>query len=77
MRKRIRQSVKPKAVKTKRDRKLACLMSEEELRIVDRYLDKCRIANKSRWVREVVLAHVHKAMEDEYPTLFAEHEMRR
>ena len=56
-----------------RRQRMVCLMSEEEVRIVDRYL----ITNKARWLRETVLAFIHQNMEDDYPTLFKEHDMRR
>ena len=56
---------------------MVCLMSEEELRIVDRYLDKYKITNKSRWLRETILMFIHKNMEEDYPTLFGEHDVRR
>lgn len=56
---------------------MVCLMSEEELRIVDRYLQKYQITNKARWLRETILAHIYEKMDEDYPTLFNEHEMRR
>ena len=52
-------------------------MSEEELRLVNRYLAKDRITNKSRWFRETILRFIYKNMEEDYPTLFGEHDMRR
>ena len=61
----------------KREQRIVCLMSEEELRIVDRYLEKYKITNKSRWFRETILMFIHKNMEEDYPTLFGEHDMRR
>ena len=61
----------------KREQRIVCLMSEEELRIVDRYLEKYKITNKSRWLRETILMFIHKNMEEDYPTLFGEHDMRR
>ena len=56
-----------------RRQRMVCLMSEEEVRIVDRYLKKYQITNKARWLR----AFIHQNMEDDYPTLFKEHDMRR
>ena len=56
---------------------MVCLMSEEEIRIVDCYLKKYKITNKARWLRETVLSHIHQQLDDDYPTLFNEHEMRR
>lgn len=61
----------------KRKQRMVCLMSEEEVRIVDNYLKKYRIKNKARWLRETVLAFIHRKMEEDYPTLFNEHDMRR
>lgn len=60
-----------------RKQRLVCLMSEEEVQIVDRYLEKYQIKNKARWFREIVLSFVHQNMEEDYPTLFKEHDMRR
>ena len=51
--------------------------SDEEQLIVDRYLEKYKITNKSRWLRETILMFIHKNMEEDYPTLFGEHDMRR
>ena len=56
---------------------MTCLLSEEEERIIDRYLTKYKITNKSRWFRETVLSVIHKSMDEDYPTLFEEHDMRR
>ncbi len=70
-----RQKV-PSSLPPRRQR-MVCLMSEEEERIVERYLNKYRITNKSRWLRETVLAFIHQKMEEDYPTLFNEHDMRR
>ena len=54
---------------------MVCLMSEEEMRFVDRYLEKYKITNKSRWFRETVLTFIHRKLQEDYPTLFAEHDM--
>lgn len=61
----------------KRQQKMTCLLSEEELRLIDRYLDKYKISNRSRWMRETILTFVLRNMEEDYPTLFNEHDMRR
>lgn len=77
MRKGIKTRGKTRHEETKREQRMVCLMSEEEQRIVDRYLDKYKITNKSRWFRETILMFIHKNMEEDYPTLFGEHDMRR
>lgn len=56
---------------------MSILLSDEEQLIVDRYLEKYKITNKSRWLRETILMFIHKNMEEDYPTLFGEHDMRR
>ena len=61
----------------RRKQRIVCTMSEEELRIVNRYLARYKITNKSRWFRETILMFIHKNMEEDYPTLFGEHDMRR
>ncbi len=77
MRKRDKTCAKATPLEPKREQRIVCLMSDEELRIVDRYLAKYKITNKSRWFRETILGFIHKNMEDDYPTLFGEHDMRR
>jgi len=63
--------------KTKRTVQLVTSFSEEELTFVNNYLHKYKITNRSRWMRETLLAFIHRNLEDDYPTLFNEHEMRR
>ena len=60
-----------------RERRMSILLSDDEQLIVDRYLEKYKITNKSRWLRETILMFIHKNMEEDYPTLFGEHDMRR
>ncbi|HIZ05476.1 MAG TPA: hypothetical protein H9818_06450 [Candidatus Phocaeicola gallistercoris] len=60
-----------------RKQRMVCLMSEEEAQIVDRYLKKYQIENKARWLRETILSFIYEKMEEDYPTLFKEHDMRR
>lgn len=60
-----------------RHARLVCLVSDEEMRIIDSYLRKYKIENKSRWMRETLLAFIHQKLDLDYPTLFNEHDMRR
>lgn len=53
------------------------LLSEEEHKVIQRYLTKYKIANHSRWYRETILTHILRTLEADYPTLFNENEMRR
>lgn len=77
MRKESKKRTKVSPSESKRQQRMTCLMSQEEQHIVDRYLEKYKITNKSRWLRETVLMFVYKKMEEDYPTLFGEHDMRR
>lgn len=77
MRKRDKTCSKATPDEPKRRQRIVCLMSEEEMRIVNHYLRKYKISNKSRWLRETVLMFIHRNMEEDYPTLFDEHQMRR
>ena len=77
MRKRVKMCAKATPEEPKREQRMVCLLSEDEQRIVDRYLEKYKITNKSRWLRETILMFIHKNMEEDYPTLFGEHDMRR
>lgn len=60
-----------------RQARLICLLSDDEMSIIDNYLRKYKITNKSRWMRETLLAFIHQNLEQDYPTLFNEHDMRR
>ena len=77
MRKRDKKCVKATLDEPKRTQRMTCLLSDDEQLIVDRYVEKDKISNKSRWFRETILMFIHKNMDEDYPTLFGEHDMRR
>ena len=53
------------------------MVSEEEFELIDSYLKKYKIKNRSRWFRRLMIGHILKNYEENYPTLFNENEMRR
>lgn len=57
--------------------KVTFMLNDEEQKAVTRYLERYKIENKSRWYRETILSHILKTLEEDYPTLFNENEMRR
>lgn len=59
------------------DFKVTITMNEKEYNAVSRYLDRYKIKNRNRWYRETILTHVLQKLEQDHPTLFSEHEMRR
>jgi hypothetical protein len=60
-----------------RTKKAIFALADEEYELINFYLKKYKITNRSRWYRETVISHVLKTMEKDYPTLFEENEMRR
>lgn len=68
---------KRKAETVVRAKQMNLSLSEEEYNLLCLYIKKYNITNKSRWLRETVMAHVLKNLELDYPTLFGENEMRR
>lgn len=65
------------AASQQRIHKVTFMLNDEEYKTVERYLKRYNISNKSRWYRETILSHVLKTLEEDYPTLFKETEMRR
>lgn len=57
--------------------RISFMLNDDEYKAVERHLSKYKITNKSNWYRATILAHVLRVMEEDYPTLFKENEMRR
>lgn len=65
-----------------RDKKLrrnrvSFVLNDDEKAVMDNYLSRYKILNKSNWLRMTMLSFVYKNMEEDYPTLFKENDMRR
>jgi cytochrome oxidase assembly protein ShyY1 len=77
----MKKTQKEQATKPQNDAarhaRITCLVSDDEMAIIDSYLRKYKIGNKSRWMRETLLAFIHQNLDQDYPTLFNEHDMRR
>lgn len=67
----------PKKSDSVRDKRISFMLNDEEYKTIDNYLNKYKISNRSRWYRETLLQHILKVLEQDYPTLFGENEMRR
>ncbi len=61
----------------KRTQRITCFLSDEEMDFIDTYLSNNNISNKSRWIRETLMCFIHEDLDNNYPMLFDEHEMRR
>lgn len=60
-----------------RTKRVVFTLSDKEHDLIQFYLKKYKISNRSRWYRETIMNHVLKNMDQDYPTLFEENEMRR
>lgn len=65
-----------KETSTRKER-YSFLVNPDEKRMIESYLRKYKIANRSRWMRETLLTFIIKNLDKDYPTLFDEQEMRR
>ena len=72
-----KQKQTPTPPKKMREHRVSFMMNDDEFNAVERYLSRYKITNKSNWYRTAILTHVLKMMEEDYPTLFKENEMRR
>lgn len=75
----VKENRKYSATNPKRPRKykVVFMVNEDEHKAIERYLGRYKISNKSRWFRETIISHILKNLEEDYPTLFNENEMRR
>ena len=77
MKSRIRKIEMPDTDSSLRSKRLVVMINDREARIINDYLEKNRILNKSTWARETILHFIYRNMVEDYPTLFDEHDMRR
>lgn len=61
----------------KRGQRLTCFLTDEEMLFIENYLRKNGVSNRSRWMRETLISFILRDLDDNYPLLFDEHEMRR
>lgn len=60
-----------------RNERYSFLVNADEKQTIENYLRKYRISNRSRWMRETLITFIIKNLDQDYPTLFDEQEMRR
>lgn len=64
-------------IKEKRIHNISFMLNDTEFKAVQRHLKKYKIDNKSNWYRRTILAEIWKKLEEDYPMLFDENEMRQ
>jgi hypothetical protein len=60
-----------------RNERYSFLINSEEKQMIENYLRKYRLRNRSRWMRETLITFIIRNLDQDYPTLFNEQEMRR
>lgn len=72
--------MKPKkkgAINSKRAKHVSFSLNDQEHAIINSYMRKYKIQNRSAWLRKTIITHILKSLDLDYPTLFDENEMRR
>ena len=53
-----------------RNRRKTVFFNEKELSLIDQYCERFSIRNKSSFMRDIVISHILKQLDDNYPKLF-------
>jgi ABC-type dipeptide/oligopeptide/nickel transport system ATPase subunit len=61
---------KAKEESLKRRNRQAILFNEREFKAIEHYCQRFKINNRSKFMREAIIAEVLKKFEDNYPTLW-------
>ncbi|MCQ2336591.1 MAG: hypothetical protein MJ010_05375 [Paludibacteraceae bacterium] len=72
MQKKEKNIVKPDCVQNPfiRRNRVVIMLNDKEHNTLSRYLDKYKVKNKSKFVREALMQTVLKRLEEDYPSLF-------
>jgi len=73
----VLMSLKRKTECGNRDKQVTFSLNDKEHALIDAYIKKYKIENRSRWFRETIISFILKNLDQDYPTLFDENEMRR
>lgn len=53
-----------------RKNRLNVMLNDDEMRAVNRYIEKYKVKNKSKFIREIIISTILKQFEEDHPTLF-------
>ena len=59
-----------KKKKSLRTHKYVITLNDEENRALSRYIDKYKVQNRSRFIRETLMIAIIRKFEEDHPTLF-------
>jgi len=65
-----------KPPKMNRNNKITVSLNDKEVRVLEQFCKKYKIENRSRFLRETIMSAILKRLDEDYPTLFNEKEMR-
>ena len=71
--KNITHTALPKMV---RNNRITISLNDKEKRALERFYEKYKIQNKSKFLRETIITAILKRFDEDYPTLFDDKEMR-
>ena len=60
----------------KRTHRVTFKLNDAEFQGIESFLRRYKITDREKWYRTAVLTHVWRVLEEDYPTLFDENEMR-
>ncbi|MCQ2193799.1 MAG: hypothetical protein MJZ28_02500 [Paludibacteraceae bacterium] len=63
-------------IKMTRKNRVVISLNDKEMAVLNRFYEKYKISNKTKWLRETIILTVLKRFEADAPTLFSEEEMR-
>lgn len=61
---------KKKGRRAPRTHRLVIALNDEEYKVIERYVLKYKVKNKSKFVRETLIKTILKQFEEDHPTLF-------
>lgn len=62
--------------KMTRNKRLTISLNEKEFRVIERFCEKYRIQNRTKFYRETIIKAILRKFEEDSPSLFDETEMR-
>ena len=68
--------MKEKKKEPKRTHRITIMLNDKEHNGIENFMRKYKITDKATWYRTAILTHLWRIVEEDYPTLFDENEMR-
>ena len=62
--------------KLKRKNQFCFLLNDHELNVINKFCKKYKISNRSKFIRETVISSILNKLDEDYPTLFSENDMK-